>query len=100
VKLEFMGGARKEDRKKLAFWFKCIPYRNVEEHHWELAKVNAWKLRDAGLTLHWNDILIASIALDADLRIYAKDHYFESMSEHLGLRLDTPGYGGRYHPEA
>ena len=100
VKLEFMGGARKDDRKKLAFWFECIPYRSVEKHHWELAKGNAWKLRDAGLTLPWNDILIASIALDADLRVYAKDHHFESMSEHLGLRLYAPSYGGRYQPEA
>lgn len=100
VKLEFMGGARKDDRKKLAFWFECIPYRSVEERHWELAKSNAWKLRDIGLTLPWNDILIASIALDADLRVYAKDHHFESMSEHLGLRLYTPSYGGRYQPEA
>ena len=45
VKLEFMGGSRKEDRKKLAFWFDCIPYRLAEERHWELAKSNAWELR-------------------------------------------------------
>jgi predicted nucleic acid-binding protein len=99
VKLEFMGGARKDDRKQLAFWFECIPYRSVEEHHWELAKANAWKLHDIGLTLPWNDILIASLALDANLRVYANDHHFESMREHLGLRLYTPGYGGRYQPE-
>ena len=99
VKLEFMGGARKKDRKKLAFWFECIPYRSAEERHWELAKNNAWKLRDLGLTLPWNDILIASIALDANLRVYAKDHHFESMNQHLGLRLYTPGYGGRYQAD-
>ena len=99
VKLEFMGGARKEDRKKLAFWFECIPYRSVEERHWELAKTNAWKPRDIGLTLPWNDILIASVALDADLRVYAKDQHFESMSQHLDLKLYSPGYGGLYNPE-
>ncbi len=99
VKLEFMGGARKKDRKKLAFWFDCIPYRATEEHHWELAKENAWRLRDQGLTLPWNDILIASIALEANLRVYAKDHHFERMAEMLDLRLYQPGYGGRYAPD-
>lgn len=100
VKLEFMGGARKEDRTKLEFWFECIPYRTVEERHWELAKLNAWKLRDRGLTLPWNDILIATIALDADMRVYAKDAHFESMAQQLGLRLYQPGYGGRYEPDS
>jgi predicted nucleic acid-binding protein len=99
IKLEFMGGARKEDRKKLAFWFDSIPYRSADENHWDLAKINTWKLRDLGLTIPWNDILIASIALDYDLRVYAKDTHFEIMSQHLGLKLYTPGYGGRYQPE-
>jgi predicted nucleic acid-binding protein len=99
VKLEFMGGARKEDRKKLEFWFECIPYRSVTEIHWERAKLNAWKLRDRGLTLPWNDILIATMAIESDLRAYAKDTHFEQMAEALGLRLYQPGYGGRYQPD-
>jgi predicted nucleic acid-binding protein len=99
VKLEFMGGARKEDRKKLTFWFDCIPYRSVVESHWALAKQHAWKLRDRGLTVPWNDVLIASIAIEADLRVYANDQHFETMATLLGLRLYQPGYGGRYAPE-
>lgn len=99
VKLEFMGGARQQDRKKLEFWFGSIPYRPAEERHWEMAKQNAWKCRDAGLTLPWNDLLIATIAHDAGMRIYAKDKHFESMADILGLRLYRPGYGGRYEPE-
>lgn len=98
VKLEFMGGARKEDRKKLEFWFGCIPYRSIEERHWGAAMSNAWKLRDRGHTLPWNDILIASQALDLNWRVYAKDKHFETMSHVLGLHLYKPGYGGRYEP--
>lgn len=96
VKLEFMGGARKEDRNKLAFWFDCIPFRATEEAHWELAKSNAWRLRDRGHALPWNDILIASMALDLKMRVYAKDKHFELMSAVLGIQLYKPGYGGRY----
>ncbi|HAY99584.1 MAG: PIN domain-containing protein [Puniceicoccaceae bacterium] len=99
VKLEFMGGSRKEDRKKLAFWFDCIPYRLAEERHWELAKSNAWKLRDKGHTLPWNDLLIASMAMDLNMRVYAKDKHFELMAELIGLRLYLPGYGGCYAPD-
>lgn len=99
VKLEFLGGARREDRPKLAFWFECIPYRSIEERHWETAKLNAWKLRDKGHTLPWNDILIASLALDLGWRVYAKDKHFETMAKEIGLRLYRPGYGGRYEPD-
>ena len=99
VKLEFMGGARKQDRKKLAFWFECVPYRPVEETHWEAAKRNAWKLRDTGHTLPWNDILIATLAIDLNCRVYAKDKHFDTMAKEIGLRLYRPGYGGRYEPD-
>jgi predicted nucleic acid-binding protein len=99
VKLEYMGGARKADRKKLEFWFECIPYRAIEEKHWDLAKNHAWRLRNNGLKLPWNDILIATLAIELDWRVYAKDSHFESMAQHLGLRLYQPGYGGRYQPD-
>ncbi|MGB0258566.1 MAG: PIN domain-containing protein [Coraliomargarita sp.] len=100
VKLEFMGGARKEDRKRLEFYFECIPYRPVEEKHWQAAKLNAWRLRDTGHTLPWNDILIATLAIDLDYRVYANDKHFSIMAQHLGLRLYEPGYGGRYEPDS
>lgn len=99
VKLEFMGGARQQDRKKLEFWFECIPYRSIEERHWEAAKHNAWKLRDKGHTLPWNDILIATLAIDLDCRVYAKDKHLETMTKELGLRLYHPSYGGRFEPD-
>ena len=99
VKLEFLGGAHHEDRKKLGFWLDCIPYRRATEAHWQKATRNAWTLRDEGLTLPWNDILIGSMAVDFDMRVYAKDKHFETMADRLGLRLYSPGYGGRYEPE-
>ena len=99
VKLEFMGGARKEDRRRLEFYFECIPYCSVEEHHWEAAQRNAWTLRDKGHSLPSNDILIATLAIDLDYRVCAKDQHFQIMAQQLGLRLYAPGYGGRYEPD-
>lgn len=99
VKLEFMGGARAQDRKKLAFYFESVPYLQVEEKHWELAKENAWALRDKGITLPRNDILIASLAKDLNWRVYAKDKHFDTLADELGISLYAPGYGGRFEPE-
>lgn len=99
VKLEFMGGARKEDRKKFAIWFECIPYREATETYWQQAIRNAWKLRDKGHTVPWSDVLIATMAMDMNLRAYAKDKHFKTMATVLGLRLYAPGYGGRYQPD-
>lgn len=99
VRFEFLGGAHRDERAKLSFWLDCIPHRSVTEAHWRQATQFAWMLRDKGHTLPWNDILIATLALDLNLRVYAKDHDFELMARILGLRLYEPGYGGRYNPD-
>lgn len=99
VKLEVLGGARKEDRKVLAAGFAIIPYIPITEDIWEFALVNAWKLRDAGHTVPWNDVLIASLSHRKICRVFARDHHFETMRSLLGIRLYMPGYGGKYAPD-
>jgi len=98
VKLEVLGGARAEERRKLEFWFDVIPYREMRDGHWDAAKRNAWRLRDKGLTVPWNDVLIATLAVDWEMRVYAHDAHFTAMAPLLGLSLYEPGYGGRYEP--
>lgn len=99
IKLEVLGGARKEDRKRLKYYFDCIPYRTIDESAWEFAVEQAWKLHDKGISVPWNDILIANFALRSNCRVYAKDKHFEVMRDVLGIRLYSPGYGGMFHPE-
>lgn len=99
VKLEFLGGARAQERKRMSAYFACIPYRAMEDSAWEFAKDCAWRLRDKGHSLPWNDILIGSLSLRWICRVYAKDKHFETMHEVLGVRLYTPGYGGSYQPD-
>ena len=76
----------------------CIPYKAIDDTIWESAKTCAWQLRDRGQTIPWNDILIASLALRWECRVYAKDQHFEIMRDVLALRLYKPGYGGSYNP--
>ena len=100
VKLEVLGGARAQDRKALETEFQCIPYLPMMDDSWDAAKNLAWRLRDKGCTAPWNDILIASLALKAECRVYAIDKHFEMMqSAGIGLMLYQAGYGGRYNPD-
>lgn len=99
VKLEVMGGARVEDRKRLEVWFACIPYRAMTEAIWDLAKERYWRLRDQGKTLPWSDVLIGTLAFSWGCRVYSVDGHFEIMRELLGLRAYQPGYGGKFAPD-
>ncbi|MGC9452239.1 MAG: PIN domain-containing protein [Oceanipulchritudo sp.] len=99
VLLEFLGGARKREREWLQDQMACLPRLGVTDHHWDAACRHAWILRDAGETIPWNDILIASVALDRDLRVYARDSHFGIMAGVLGLRPYQPGYCGRFVPD-
>ena len=99
VKLEVLGGARGQDRKKLEAHFSCIPYFSMTDAAWDSAKSLAWQMHDRGCTAPWNDILIATLSVKADCRIYAVDKHFELMQNSgAGIRLYQPGYGGKYNP--
>ena len=98
IRLEVLGGARAQDRKRMDAYFSCIPYKAIDDSAWQFAKECAWRLRDAGQTIPWNDILIASLALKWVCRVYAKDAHFEVMRDVLQLRLYKPSYGGAYEP--
>lgn len=99
VKLEVLGGARRQDREKLETHFKCIPYFPMKDGAWDTARNLAWRLRDQGCTVPWNDILIATLSVKADCRIYTVDQHFEMMHQAgAGIRLYRPGYAGAYNP--
>lgn len=98
VLLEVLGGARKEERKRMRDYFRVVPHVAVDAKDWDNALTLAWQLKDKGHTLPWNDVLIASVALRRDLRVYAQDKHFEMMAAACGLRLYRPGYGGSYAP--
>jgi predicted nucleic acid-binding protein len=99
IRLEVLGGARLEERRRLGGHFSVIPYRICTEADYDRAVALAWKIRDQGLTVPWLDVLIASLALHDDTRLYALDAHFERIAELTGLRLYRPGYAGMFEPE-
>lgn len=100
VEMEFLGGARANEMEAIRGWFGLIPYVPNKQAIWRVAAENYAKLKAAGLTIPWNDILIASIAMDKNIRVYAHDKHFSAMSKKLGVRLYLPGYHGMFNPEA
>ncbi|MSU20781.1 MAG: VapC toxin family PIN domain ribonuclease [Pedosphaera sp.] len=98
VKLEVLGSARSEERKRLDEFFECIPYKPMPDEGWEFAKECARRLRDKGLNIPATDILIASLVVTLQCRVYAVDQHFDLMAPVLGFQLYQPGYGGKFNP--
>jgi predicted nucleic acid-binding protein len=99
VKLEVLGGARAQDRRKMAAYFGCVAYRAMDDGDWESALQLAWRLRDKGHNIPWSDILIGSLSARWACRVYACYRHFEIMRELAGVRLYKPGYGGSFAPD-
>ena len=99
IKLEVLGGSRKEERARLERYFSVIRYLVVTEATWDLAKSYSWRLRDRGQNVPTSDILIAAVAIEAGIRVYSIDQHFIPMEDALGLRLYRPGYGGLFAAE-
>lgn len=96
VLLEVLGGSRPRDRKRLLDSFGGVPYRAVPDTAWLRAMRLSWQLRDAGVTVPWNDLLIGTLGLMWDLRVFALDQHFDMLETHANLRRYQPGPGGTY----
>lgn len=100
VEMEFLGGARPHERPRIQSRFEILPYLNNDQKIWRQAATHYATLRSVGVTLPWNDVLIATLTLGQGCRVYAVDQHFEAMAQHLGLRLYEPGYNGGFQREA
>lgn len=99
VKLEILGAVRAERRQSFSRRMSVVPYVSMTETHWDDAVKLSWRLRDRGITVPWNDILIAGLGLARSLRVYSIDKHFEAIAQATGLGLYQPGYSGGYSPD-
>ena len=96
ILLEVLGGCRPADRGRLLDYFGRVPYRQVPDEAWRRAARLSWRLREDGITLPWNDLLIGSLGLLWDLRIFAADRHFDILESRSQVRRYRPGPGGAY----
>ncbi len=99
VELEFLGGAREHEREKIQKWFNILPYATNDQKLWRKAASHWATMRKNGVTIPWNDALIATITLEQGCRVYAVDKHFDAMAQPLGLRLYKPGYNGMFNQQ-
>ena len=96
ILLEVIGGCRLADRKRLTEYFGSVPCRRVPDEVWWQAMRLSWRLRDEGITVPWNDLLIGSLGLIWNLRVFAVDRHFDMLESRARVRRDRPGPGGTY----
>ncbi len=99
VEMEFIGGARPSEAARIKAEWSIIPYLSNDQKIWRKAAGIYARLRANGLTVPWNDALIATLAIEADCRVYAVDKHFEAMPRFTPVRLYQPGYNGAFQPE-
>lgn len=99
VEMEFLGGARPAEVAAIKGWFDIIPYITNDQKIWRKVADNYAKLRAEGHSLPWNDILIATIALEKEVAVFAHDKHFALMSKVLKVHLYQPGYNGKFNPD-
>ena len=100
VEMEFLGGARPHERERLQAWCNILPYLRNDQTLWRKTATNFSLLRANGIHTPWNDVLIATVALRYNARIYAPDAHFPLMAPILGLKLYEPGPNGNYRPDS
>ena len=96
ILLEVLGGCRPADRRRLLDYFGRVPYRRVPDEAWRRAAHLSCRLREGGITLPWNDLLIGSLGLLWDLRIFAAGRHFDILESRTQVRRYRPGPGGAY----
>ena len=89
VKAELMHGARnKEDIDRIVKALSPFPCLDMQEGDWEKLGRNLYELRSHGITLPFQDALIATIAISHRAQVWTNDVHFARMQEFVpGLRL-------------
>jgi predicted nucleic acid-binding protein len=100
VEMEFLGGARPEEKDRIQSWFGIVPYARNDQKIWRKAAALYSRMNSKGYKVPWNDALIACITIEKGCRVYAVDKHFEAMSRYGGIRLYQPGYNGSFNPES
>lgn len=100
VAMELIAGVRPEQGRRLTRNLDVYPMATDPPDLWVETGRNYARLRAAGLTVPRADVLIATVSLFHDCRLYSADSHFPKIAPILGLKLYTPGPGGTFVPES
>ena len=87
VKIELLQGTKSEaEFDRLKETLEALPLVTPDAATWETAARTAYTLRRLGINVPTIDILIATVALQADAELAHYDGHDEMIAPHLGLR--------------
>jgi predicted nucleic acid-binding protein len=89
TRAEVLGGGRDPTHRRMMLnllqTFSCVP---ISEQSWDEVGVNLAKLRWNGLTIPIADVVIATVGMELDVAVWARDRHFPLMAKVLPkLRL-------------
>ena len=84
VRAEFLCGARdRADRAKLLLELAAFQHIQTPESAWDTVGDNLAQLRRHGLTVPFPDALIATLGIENDIEVWARDPHFRMMQKVL-----------------
>ncbi len=82
VVAEVLQGAKsQDDYLRLADKLEALHFFHADESCWQRAMEMAFQLRRRGMTTALSDLLVAAVALQNDLQVYANDSDFDRVPE-------------------
>ncbi|MBX9624565.1 MAG: PIN domain-containing protein [Gemmataceae bacterium] len=89
TRAEVLAGARNSaDRQRLLVVLASFPPVPITDPVWDAVGDNLLRLRRAGLTIPFPDVVVATAGIAYDVEVWARDQHFPRMAAHLpALRL-------------
>ena len=85
---EVLQGAKNDhDYQEFAETVDALHFFEATRTTWQKAARLSYELKSQGMTTPLADLVIAVVALENDLTVYAVDHHFDRVP---GLKLHTP----------
>lgn len=77
---EILAGSRgPAHRLRLLAFLNSFGTTPTPEHVWDGVGDNLTQLRTSGLSIPFQDVVVATVALDADIELWARDHHYPMM---------------------
>ena len=84
VKAELCYGAKNDDDLFLILKsLSSFPEIDIQHRLWESIGINLFKLRTNGITVPFQDVIIATIAIENSLKVWTNDKHFENIQSVL-----------------
>jgi predicted nucleic acid-binding protein len=84
VRAEILAGARNtKDRKRLVTFLQPFRYLPLPESSWDRVGDNLAVLYAAGVSVPFPDAVIATLGIENDVEVWARDPHYALMQKHL-----------------